>query len=196
MQGRSRKAGSVGMPMWRVDGGTGGMKIEIRPVDSLKEYGNNARAITEAEVAYIARCISEVGFIAPVVIEADGTIVCGHAATRAAREAGLSEVPCVIADGLSDEQVRAFRLADNKTATMAIWNTEKLTAEFAKLTDERFGLEGLGFDPRMFGLAAGKDGESDGGTASDTSREVDLDAEYSDEEFEYECPHCGLKFNA
>lgn len=196
MPRKNGKADGAGMPLWRVVGGTGGMKIEIRPVDSLKEYGNNARTITEAEVDYIARCISEVGFLAPVVVEADGTIVCGHAATRAARKAGLSEIPCVIADGMSDEQVRAFRLADNKTATMAMWNTEKLTAEFAKLTDERFGLEGLGFDPRMFGLAAGKDGEPGGGTASDTSREIDLDGEYSDEEFDYECPHCGLKFNA
>lgn len=178
-------------PMWRV-GDVGGMKMEIRPLCSLKEYGNNARNITEAEVEYIARCIAEVGFIAPVVVEEDGTIVCGHAATRAARRAGLDEVPCVVVNDLTEEQVKAFRLADNRTATMAIWNTERLAAEFAKLTDERFGIEGLGFDPRMFGTECA----NGGGDVSDTSREIDLDGDYSDDAFEYECPHCGLKFNA
>lgn len=179
---------------WKVAPDMAGLKVEVRPISSLKEYAGNARSITEAEVDYIARCIAEVGFLSPVVVDGEGTIICGHAATRAARKAGLTEVPCIVADDLTDAQVRAFRLADNKVAAMATWNSEKLAEEFARLTDERFSVTALGFDPAMFADAELDGGEPERGV-KDTSRELDLDGEFGEDCYDYECPHCGLMFN-
>lgn len=180
---------------WSVCGDLGGMRIEVRMVSDLKEYGRNARRITDAEVEYIAKGIREIGFVSPVVIEADGTIVCGHAAVRAAKKAGMDAVPCVIADGLTPEQVRAFRLADNKTAAVAIWDTDRLVEEFGKIADERFGMEGLGFAPEMFGEAETAHDAGNGGDIC-AGGEIDLDGEgFGEDSFDHECPHCGFRFN-
>lgn len=178
------------------------MKIEMRRLADLREYPNNARKITERAVDYVAQSIREVGFLNPVVVTADGEIVCGHVSTRAARKAGLEEVPCVVADDLTPEQIKAFRLADNKTAAMAIWNAEKLADEMAKLAGTQFTMEGMGFDERMLGAVAdGVSAEADrsdaGGDAPEvknTSGELDLDGDFGDAAFDHVCPHCGLKF--
>ena len=181
------------------------LKIETRPLAELKEYPNNARKITERAVKYVAECIREVGFLNPLVVDKDGVIVCGHVSARAAKKTGLTEVPCVIADDLTEDQVKAFRLADNKTAAMAIWNAEKLKEEMAKLVGTQFTMDGMGFDERMLG-AVGEDLPTDGGESGDggsgssapdvknTSEELDLDGDFGDAAFEHVCPHCGLKF--
>lgn len=181
-----------------------GMKIETRALDSLKEYANNARKITDKAVEYVAQSIREVGFLNPLVIKADGELVCGHVSARAARLAGLKEVPCVIADDLTEEQIKAFRLADNKTAAMAIWNPEKLAEEMGKLVGTQFTMAGMGFDEGMLGAVGeelqtgvdnGVDNAGEGGVeVKDTSEELDLDGEFGDDAFRHVCPHCGLKF--
>lgn len=181
-----------------------GMKIETRALDSLKEYPNNARKITDKAVEYVAQSIREVGFLNPLVVTADGEIVCGHVSARAARAAGLKEVPCVVADDLTEEQIKAFRLADNKTAAMAIWNPEKLAEEMGKLAGTQFTMDGMGFDEGMLGAVGeelqtgvdnGVDNPGEGGAAvKDTSGELDLDGEFGDDAFQHVCPHCGLKF--
>ena len=172
-------------------GGTNaGPKVELRRIDGLREYANNARKITDRAVEYVARSIREFEFLYPLVVTAAGEIVCGHVPSRAARMAGLEEVPCVVADDLTEEQVKAFRLADNKTAAMAIWNTEKLAEEMKKLVGTQFTMEGMGFDERMLGEVA----EGAAPEVKDTSGELDLEGDFGDGAFEHVCPHCGLKF--
>ena len=177
--------------------GSAALRVEYRRIADLKEYPNNARVITERAVEYVADSIREVGFLNPLVVTRDGEIVCGHVSSRAAKKAGLEEVPCVVVDDLTEDQVKAFRLADNKTAAMAIWNAEKLAEEMKKLVGTQFTMEGMGFDERMLGEVADGASAPAGGTAAevkDTSEELDLDGDFGDASFEHVCPHCGLKF--
>jgi ParB-like chromosome segregation protein Spo0J len=167
-------------------------KVEMRKLDDLREYENNARKITKKAVDYVAQSIKESGFISPLVVTLDGEIVCGHVSARGARQAGLTEVPCVIIEDLTEEQIKAYRLADNKTAAMAIWDTDKLKEELGKLVSEQFSMEGMGFDAEMLGEVASLP-ETDV-EVKNTSSEFDLEGDFGDEAFKHECPHCGLKF--
>lgn len=101
-------------------------------IASLREYENNPRK-NEKAVAKVAESIREFGFKVPIVIDKDNVIVCGHTRVQAAKRLKLAVVPCIVADDLTDEQIRAFRLADNKTAEFADWDIEKLDAELAAL---------------------------------------------------------------
>lgn len=91
------------------------MEIVYKKIEDLKPYENNPRFNDEA-VQYVANSIKEFGFKVPMVIDKDGTIVAGHTRYKASIELGLKEVPCIIADDLSKEQIKAFRLADNKVS--------------------------------------------------------------------------------
>ena len=109
------------------------MIIEYKQLDELREYENNPRN-NENAVAAVAASIKEFGFKVPIVIDAAGVIIAGHTRAKAAARLGLSSVPCIIADDLTEEQIRAFRLADNKTGELAGWDFEKLEAELAELS--------------------------------------------------------------
>ena len=104
------------------------MKIVLRKITELNEYENNPRNNDEA-VEAVANSISEFGFKVPIIITSDNIIVAGHTRLKAARLLELDEVPCIVADDLDDEQIKAFRLADNKTAEIATWDFEKLEEE-------------------------------------------------------------------
>lgn len=91
--------------------------IDMR-LDQLKPYENNPRHNDEA-VDYVANSIQEFGFKVPLVVDKDGTIVTGHTRYKAAQQLGLDTVPVIIADDLTEEQIKAFRLADNKVAEIA-----------------------------------------------------------------------------
>lgn len=101
------------------------MNIVNIPVGKLKPYENNPR-INEKAVEYVAESIREFGFKVPMVITPDNVIITGHTRLAAALSLGMEEVPCVLADDLSDEQARAFRLADNKVSEQASWDLKKL----------------------------------------------------------------------
>lgn len=94
------------------------MKIVLKKTIDLIEYENNPRNNDEA-VNAVANSIKEFGFKVPIVITSDNTIIAGHTRLKASRLLGLDEVPCIIADDLTEEQIKAFRLADNKTAELA-----------------------------------------------------------------------------
>ena len=116
-------------------------KIEVLSIGDLKPYEKNPRRNDEA-VQYVANSIKEFGFKAPIIIDAENVIVAGHTRYKAAKELGMKEVPCVRADDLTDEQVKAYRLADNKTAEMAGWDYDILSDELAELPEidmEQFG---------------------------------------------------------
>lgn len=104
------------------------MQIEMLKVTDLAPYKNNPRNNKKA-IEGVANSIKEFGFKVPIVIDKDNVIVCGHTRHAAAKELGLEEVPCLRADDLTDDQVNAFRLADNKVAEVAKWNTKKLQLE-------------------------------------------------------------------
>lgn len=122
------------------------IKIEYRKTDSISAYERNPRR-NEETVERLVKSIQEYGFRIPIVIDKAGIIVCGHARLKAAVRMGMEEVPCIIADDLSEEQIRAFRLADNKTAEAAIWDYDLLSEEIEGL-DGVFG----NYTPMDFGF--------------------------------------------
>ena len=121
------------------------MKIELRPLAEIKPYEKNPR-LNDAAVDAVAESIRRFGFRQPIVVDADGVIVCGHTRYRAAQKLGLAEVPVHVATDLTPEQIRAYRIADNKTAELAEWNLELLPIELAKLKDAGIDWSLLGFD--------------------------------------------------
>ena len=118
--------------------------VKIMPIDKLKPYPNNPRK-NEHAVEPVANSIREFGFKQPIVIDTDNTIIAGHTRLLAAKELGLTEVPVIVADDLTPEQVKAYRLADNKTGELAGWDFEQLDIELGDITDIDMGQ--FGFDP-------------------------------------------------
>lgn len=118
------------------------MEIIYKKLDELKPYENNPRFNDDA-VELVAKSIKEFGFKVPMVIDKDGTIITGHTRYKASLELGLEEVPCIIADDLSEEQLKAFRLADNKVSEKAEWNYELLDDELKDILD--INMEDFGF---------------------------------------------------
>jgi len=110
------------------------MEIINKKIEDLKPYENNPRFNDDA-VEYVAKSIKEFGFKVPMIIDKDNVIVAGHTRYKAAIELGLKEVPCIIADDLTPEQIRAFRLADNKVSDYSIWNNVALLEELDALKD-------------------------------------------------------------
>lgn len=119
------------------------MKIIEKNIDSLTPYHNNPRH-NEKAVAAVAESIREFGFKVPIVIDSGGVVVTGHTRLKAAESLGMKKVPCIIADDLTPEQIKAFRVADNKVSELAEWDFEKLEQELAGLS---FDMERFGFDP-------------------------------------------------
>lgn len=119
------------------------MEIVYKNLGSIIPYENNPR-INDPAVDAVAASIREFGFKVPVVIDRMGVIVAGHTRVKAAEKLGMTQVPCVIADDLTDEQVRAFRLADNKTGELAGWDFEKLEAELEAL--KNIDMTAMGFE--------------------------------------------------
>ena len=120
------------------------MQIIDLPIDEVTPYENNPRN-NEAAVKAVAASIREFGFKVPIVIDSNGVIIAGHTRHKAALQLGLETVPAIRADDLTDEQVQAFRLADNKTAELAEWDFDKLNAELAQLSG--IDMSQFGFEP-------------------------------------------------
>lgn len=108
------------------------MKVVQRRLEELQMYENNPRNNDEA-VEQVANSIKEFGFKVPMVIDKNNVIVCGHTRYKACIELGIKEVPCVVADDLSEEQIKAFRLVENKTNELASWNYDKLQEELSDI---------------------------------------------------------------
>ncbi|MFN9912166.1 MAG: ParB N-terminal domain-containing protein, partial [Pirellulaceae bacterium] len=121
------------------------MKIELRSITDIKPYPNNPR-INDGAVDTVAGSIKEFGFRQPIVVDSDGVIICGHTRFKAAQKLGLEKVPVHVAKDLSPEQIKAYRIADNKTAELAEWNYDLLPIELADLQSCNYDLGLLGFD--------------------------------------------------
>lgn len=141
------------------------LAVEYRPLDSLVPYAGNARTHSEAQVAEIAGSIREFGFVNPVLIAEDGTLIAGHGRVLAARLLGMDTVPTITLTGLSDNQRRALVLADNRIALNAGWDESLLALELGDLKEAGFDLGIMGFeDGELDRLLAGTEGEEEGST--------------------------------
>ena len=122
------------------------MNIIEKNLKDIKPYEKNPRKNDNA-VEYVANSIKEFGFKVPIVIDKDGVIVAGHTRYKASKKLGLEKVPCIIADDLTDEQIKAYRLADNKVSEKSEWDFDLLQDELSEILNidmEMFDFNKLG----------------------------------------------------
>lgn len=119
------------------------MEIKNISLSELKEYGNNPRLINDEAIAKVATSIKEFGFKVPIIVDENNVIVAGHTRKLAAQSIGMDEIPVIIADDLTEEQIKAFRLADNKVAEFSEWDFDLLSAELDELDMD---MDDFGFD--------------------------------------------------
>jgi DNA modification methylase len=122
------------------------MKIELRNLADIKPYPGNPR-INDDAVEAVAASLKEFGFRQPIVVDVDGIIICGHTRYKAALKLDLEKVPVHVAKDLTPEQIKAYRIADNKTAELSDWNFDLLPIELGELQALNYDLGLLGFDP-------------------------------------------------
>lgn len=118
------------------------MEIVMKTLKEIMPYEKNPRKNDDA-VKYVAESIKQFGFKVPIVIDSDGVIVAGHTRYKAAKKLKLDAVPCIVADDLTEDQIKAFRLADNKVAEKAEWDFDLLASELDELF--YFDMEVFGF---------------------------------------------------
>ncbi len=109
------------------------MQIETWPIDRVRPYEGNPRTITPAAIDKVAKSLQTFGWRQPLVVDAEGVLIVGHTRLAAARKLGFTQVPVHIAANLTPDQVRAYRLADNRTHEEATWDEEALAAELRAL---------------------------------------------------------------
>lgn len=124
----------------------GTIKVDYLPISALIPFARNSRTHSDAQVAQIAASIREFGFTNPILIDGDKGIIAGHGRLQAARKLGLAEVPCIMLEGLTDAQKRAYVIADNKLALNAGWDMDLLSSEIEGLGEDGFDLSLLGFN--------------------------------------------------
>lgn len=154
-------------PIWMAE------KVVQTAIDHLKPYANNNRIHTSSSIAKLKNSVSKFGFVMPVLIDRDGVIIAGHGRYEAAKALGLKSVPTVVADHLSEAEIKTLRIADNKLAELSDWDEANLQIEFEALMDLSFAEE-LDFDLAITGfempeidIIIGRAGE-DGTAASET----------------------------
>lgn len=152
------------------------MNIVLKNIDDIKEYENNPR-FNDNAVEAVKNSIEDYGFLNPIIVDSDGVIICGHTRCKAAKELGMEQVPVVVADDLTPEQVKAYRLADNKVGEFSTWDEEKLNEELSKVENDSH-LQSMFEKLESRELPSG---------------EIDLGS-FDDEVFEHECQNCGFKF--
>ena len=155
------------------------MQAENVRISEILPYENNPRIIDKAADA-VAGSIQRFGFLIPIILDENNVIVCGHARFAAAKKLGMDEVPCVRAENLTDQQIKAFRLVDNKVAELSGWDEERLLDELSDLDEDLLGGLFEKFDK----------GGSLERKVLQASKELTIE-----DDFEYCCPFCGFKFN-
>ena len=156
------------------------MNIQQIPINDLKPYPQNAKKHPSEQVEHIANSIREFGFQQPIVVDKDNVVVIGHGRLLAAKKLNMDSVPCVRADDLTDEQIKALRLADNKT-NESEWDFDLLDME----------LESIDIDMSEFNF------NLDDGSTFDESQLDELFADAPEKEKKpkmIKCPHCGEEF--
>lgn len=156
--------------------------VIMRRVDTIIPYDDNPR-LNERAVNSVANSIKDFGFQVPIIVDADGVIICGHTRLIAAQKLGMTEVPVVVADDLTPEQVRIFRIADNKVGELAEWDKDKLAEEFMNLGNS-IDFERYGFKAEEF--------------RSEEELEQEFESSVNDSKEKngkiMKCPNCGKEF--
>lgn len=152
-------------------------KVTYMDVDSLIPYANNPR-LNDNAVDAVAASIKEFGFKVPIVVDGENVIINGHTRLKAAHKMGLTQVPVIVADDLTPGQVKAFRLADNKTSELAEWDLGKLDIELGEIDD---------LDMSSFGFDDVTGGDLDFADVPDLSDETYEEPEHT----MLKCPSCG-----
>lgn len=158
------------------------MNIVYKTLDEIKPYEKNPRHNDEA-VKYVKNSIKKFGFKVPIVIDENNTIVAGHTRYKAAKELELEKVPCIIADDLTEKQIKAYRLADNKTAEKAYWDFDLLSEELADLN--------IDFDMNEFGFPIAEEIIDD---VNDDDFIEGTETTKTKDKKKVVCPHCGEEF--
>lgn len=122
------------------------MELKSVNINDIKPYEKNPRKNDES-VKYVVNSIKEFGFKVPIVLDKKNVIVCGHTRYKAAMEIGMTEIPCIYADDLTDKQIKAFRLADNKVGEYSFWDDDLLGGELSELLD--FDMTDFGFEDAL-----------------------------------------------
>lgn len=130
------------------------MNVQEIKLKDIKPYGKNPRKNDDA-VPYVAESIKQFGFKVPIVIDKNNVIVAGHTRYKAAKKLGFKSVPCIIADDLTDEQIKAFRLADNKVSEKGEWDLDLLDSEIEGIFD--IDMTDFGFELESEELEAEED---------------------------------------
>jgi len=137
-------------------------RFEKVGIDKLIPYARNARTHSKEQIKQLRASLREYGFVNPCIIDKDYNIIAGHGRVMAAKEEGISEVPCVFAEHLTDAQKRAYILTDNRLALNAGWDEEMLSVELSDLQANAFDLSLLGFsDAEMNKLMGGMENAKD-----------------------------------
>ena len=164
------------------------MKLQKLKLTEIKPYENNPRK-NDAAVNVVAESIRQCTYITPIIVDENYVIIAGHTRYKALVALGMDEAECLICEGLTEEQKKKYRFLDNKTGEKATWDLMKLEVELE-------GLDLEGFD--FFGMAIELPVDSDGDKGSEKepvgTTEIDTEV-FGDEEFKYECPNCGFRFN-
>lgn len=167
------------------------MKVENINPNDVTLYAKNAKYHPKSQINQIAESIKRFGFRQPVVVDANNVVVIGHGRVLAARQLGLSTIPCERADDLTPEQIKALRLADNRT-NESRWVDRALKFELLELAPT-IDLSDFGFEmpsTRATDEAPWEYSYTGGQGAIEYSPK-----EFDDEQFECQCPECGFRFN-
>lgn len=141
------------------------MEVALRPIKEIIPYARNARQIPPAAIAKVAASIREFGWRQPIVVDGESVVIAGHTRLLAAQKLGLSAVPVHVASGLTEAQVKAYRLMDNRSHQEATWDDGLLAIELTELKDMAMDLSLTGFEAAelddLFALTGGKEGLTD-----------------------------------
>ena len=161
------------------------MQIIMKAVGSLIPYDNNPRNNIKA-VDKVANSIAKFGFKIPIVINSNNIIAAGHTRLLAAKKLGLQEVPVIIADDLTEKQIKAFRIADNKVAELSEWDNDLL---FQELADLEMDMTEFGFGQDELDALMNNIPDFAPGTLDEQGDLTTLEPKW------IKCPHCGEEFD-
>lgn len=158
-------------------------ELQSVEIAKIKPYKNNAKIHGKNQLKKLQESISEFGFLTPCLIDQDFNLIAGHGRVEAAKALGMKEVPCVFIEELTEQQRKAYILADNKLSELAEWDLEILNQELAELSEAGMDITLVGFELNNEITQELNDGV-----------EISIES-LGDENFKYECPECGFRFD-
>ena len=158
-------------------------ELQSVEIAKIKPYKNNAKIHGKNQLKKLQESISEFGFLTPCLIDQDFNLIAGHGRVEAAKALGMKEVPCVFVEELTEQQRKAYILADNKLSELAEWDLEILNQELTELSEAGMNITLVGFELNNEITQELNDGV-----------EISIES-LGDENFKYECPECGFRFD-